>query len=70
MRPKEYIVRVFKGEGVLNNTVVGQVWWCTSLILALGRQRQMISAFEASLVYMSSRIYIPRMVLSQKNTSI
>jgi hypothetical protein len=27
------------------------VWWCTPLIPALGRQRQAISEFEASLVY-------------------
>jgi hypothetical protein len=26
-------------------------WWCTPLIPALGRQRQRISEFEASLVY-------------------
>jgi hypothetical protein len=32
------------------------VWWCTPLIPALGRQRQAISEFEASLVYkVSSR---------------
>jgi hypothetical protein len=33
------------------------VWWCTPLIPALGRQRQVISEFKASLVYkVSSRI--------------
>jgi hypothetical protein len=36
--------------------VLSQVWWCTPLIPALGRQRQAISEFEASLVYrVSSR---------------
>ena len=34
----------------------GPVWWCTPLIPALGRQRQVNSEFKASLVYkVSSR---------------
>jgi hypothetical protein len=33
-----------------------QAWWCTPLILALGRQRRRLSEFESSLVYrVSSR---------------
>jgi hypothetical protein len=35
---------------------LSRAWWCTPLIPALGRQRQVISEFEASLVYrVSSR---------------
>jgi hypothetical protein len=36
--------------------LTGQWWWHTPLIPALGRQRQVVSVFEASLVYrVSSR---------------
>jgi hypothetical protein len=41
---------------MLLRTGYSQAWWCMPLILALGRQRQAMSEFEASLVYkVSSR---------------
>jgi hypothetical protein len=47
-------VRISAGSIIENNEHLGQ-WWCTPLIPALGRQRQVdLCEFEASIVYRAS----------------
>jgi hypothetical protein len=51
---------------IILGTFAGQ-WWCTPLILALGRQRQVDFEFEASLVY---RVSSRTVRTAQRNPSI
>jgi hypothetical protein len=58
-----------KWKVVFKNVKVAGRWWHTPLIPALGRQRQQISEFEASLVYRTARATQRNPVSKNKQTN-